>query len=114
MLVDGEDLDARVENGDHFFVGAVEEGDLVDGVAVGGSVEGLAGFDVPDDEHVFVVDASEGGEVEFVVGEREGLDEDLVELEAVDHGALLEVPDDDISLEAHVSPLSGGNVLAGA
>lgn len=53
---------------------------------------------LPDDE-VVVVLTTEGSQVLLVLGEAEGLDVNLVELEAVDDLESIKVPNDNISLK---------------
>ena len=52
---------------------------------------------IPNDEGVVVL-ATEGSQVLLILREGERLDEDLVELEAMDHLKSIEVPNDDIRL----------------
>jgi len=51
----------------------------------------------PDYELVVIL-AAERSQILFVVGERETLDEDLVQLESMHHLQRVEVPDDDVGL----------------
>jgi hypothetical protein len=44
--------------------------------------------------------------------ERERLDQDFVQFQTLDGLQRVEVPDDDVSLESHVSLLPGSQVLA--
>jgi hypothetical protein len=53
---------------------------------------------IPDDDGVIVL-AAEGSEVLFVTGERETLDQDLVQFEALHDLKSIEVPDDDVGLQ---------------
>lgn len=53
---------------------------------------------IPDDDGVVVLPA-EGSEVFFVTGERETLDQDLVQFEALHDLKSIEVPDDDVGLQ---------------
>ena len=54
---------------------------------------------IPNDEGVVVL-ATEGSQVLLILREGERLDEDLVDLEAMDHLKSIEVPNDDIRLNA--------------
>jgi hypothetical protein len=72
--------------------------DLVGSVGANGvAAESLAGLNIPNDEGVVVL-ATEGSEVLLVLREGERLDQDLVELEAMDHLKSVEVPNDDVRL----------------
>ena len=53
---------------------------------------------IPDDDAVVVL-ATERSEVLFVAGERETLDQDLVQFEALHDLKSIEVPDDDVGLQ---------------
>jgi hypothetical protein len=53
---------------------------------------------IPDDDGVIVL-AAEGSEVLFVAGERETLDQNLVQFEALHDLKSIEVPDDDVGLQ---------------
>lgn len=52
---------------------------------------------IPNDDGVVVL-SSERSQVFLIVGERQGLDEDFVELKSVHHLKGVEVPDDNVSL----------------
>lgn len=53
---------------------------------------------IPDDDGVIVL-AAEGSEVLFVAGERETLDQNLVQFEALHDLKSIEVPDDYVGLQ---------------
>jgi len=95
---------------------------VVDGKALGGSVveeanfvcnihanwvsnQSFAALNIPDNERVVVL-ATEGSEVLLVEGERQALDEDFVQFKSMHHLEGIEIPDNDVSLETHVSLLS--------
>lgn len=59
---------------------------------------------IPNDESIIVL-TTEGSEVLLILRERERLDQDLVELETVDHLEGVEVPNDDIRLNKRVITL---------
>ena len=73
----------------------------------------LSLFDVPNNQRVLVINAAQGSQKHFVMRKGQGLDHDLVQLQLVHQGPLLEIPDYDIRLEPHVGPLPRGNVLPG-
>lgn len=111
--VDVPEAESVVVDSDELVVSVVEELNLVSNVHSDVmSDKGFAALDVPDDELVIVL-ATEGGHVALVSREGQVLDEDLVQLESVEHGHRVEVPDDNVGLESHVGLLSGGDVLAG-
>lgn len=90
----------------------VEESNLVGNVHTDRVTnERLAAFNIPDDERVIVL-ATERGEVLLIKGEGERLDEHFVELESVHHLECIKVPNDNISLEAHMGLLTRGDILA--
>lgn len=103
---------AVVVDGEAFAGRGVEEGHLVGDVHANWvSNEGLSTLDIPDNERVVILTAQRG-EILLVETEGKRLDKHLVELESVNHLQGVEVPDDDIGLESHVSLLTGGNIFA--
>ena len=58
----------------------------------------IKGTYIPDDELVVILTAERGQEL-FVVAEGEGLDQNLVQLEALHNLKRVEVPDDDVRLQ---------------
>jgi len=75
------------------------------------AADSLSSFSFPDYELVVIL-AAERCQVFFVVGERETLNQNLVHLEPVHHLQSVEVPNDDVGLEALVGLLAASNVLA--
>ena len=51
-LVDSQNLDSIVEDGDHFVAVVVEEVNFVDDLFVWGTVEAFSGFYIPNNQHV--------------------------------------------------------------
>jgi len=55
---------------------------------------------IPDNNGVIIL-TTERSEVLFVAGERETLNQDLVQFEALHNLKSIEVPDDDVGLQLH-------------
>jgi len=101
-------------DGDKLVVGVVEEFDLVGNVHADVVPDkSFTALDVPDNQLVVVL-ATERSHVALISGEGEILNQNLVQLESVEHRHGVEIPDNDISLESHVGLLSRGDVLAGS
>lgn len=84
----------------------VEEANLVGNILANRvSNQGFASLDIPDDERVIVL-TSERGKVLLVEAEIQRLDQHLVQLKPVNDLKGIEVPNDDISLETHMSLLA--------
>lgn len=99
-------------NSDKPVVAVVEEGDLIDDVHSNRrAAQRFSSLDVPDNHRVVVLSSYSGEEL-IVVGEAERLDQDLVELKSVDGFQRVEIPNDDFSLEAHMSLLASSDVLS--
>jgi hypothetical protein len=104
--VDVPDLDAVVVDAEQLSVSVVEEPDLVGGVSPDWvSADSFSGLDVPDNQLVVVL-SSERSEVALIERRGERLDQNFVQFQALDGLQRVEVPDDDISLESHVSLLA--------
>jgi len=65
----------------------------------------FAALNIPDNERVVVL-ATEGSKVLLIMGEGKTLDKHLVQFQSVHHLQGVEVPNNDISLETHMSLLS--------
>jgi len=110
--VAGPDSDSVVVDGDELVVGAVEEFNLVGDIHTDiMAADGFTGLNIPNGERVVIL-TSEGGEVLLVLGERETLNEYLVQFEAFQRLQSVEVPDDDVRLEAGVGFLTTCDVLS--
>jgi len=111
--VDVPETESVVVDGDKLIVGVVEEFNLVGDVhADVMSNKSFTALDVPNNQLVIVL-ATERSHVALVGREGKILNQNLVQLESVEHGHRVEIPDDDIRLESHVGLLSRGDVLAG-
>lgn len=101
-------------NGDQLRVRFIIELDSISGVSSNlVSAKCFSSGNIPDNECVVIL-TTERCEVLFIVGEGKALDENLVELKTLNYLKGIKIPDNDISLEAHVSLLSTGDVLSGA
>lgn len=104
--------DAVVVDCKAFVRSLVEELDLVGSVHSNGvSNERFSTLNIPDNERVVIL-TPQGGEVLLVGGETETLDEYFVQLKSMHHLKSVEIPNNDVSLEAHVSLLTRCNVLS--
>jgi hypothetical protein len=93
-------------DGKAFRGSVIEEGNLVGDIHANWiSNECFAALNIPDNERVVVL-ATKRGKVFFVEGERKALDENLMQLKSMHHLKGIEVPNNDVRLEAHVSLLS--------
>jgi len=103
--------DSKVVNGDTLGSSVVVEANLVGNVHTNGvSNDGFAAFNLPNDESVVVLSTERCQElVSMAEGQR--LNEDFVKLKSMHHLESVEVPNDNVSLEAHVSLLTSGNVF---
>jgi len=98
--------DTIVVNGEALGGCVVEEANFVCNIHANWiSNQSFAALNIPDNERVVVL-ATEGSEVLFVGGERQALDENFVQLESMHHLEGIKIPDNDVSLEAHMSLLS--------
>lgn len=90
----------------------VQESDFLSDIDIAQrlTIERFASFDVPDYDCALIIDSSHTGQVLFIVAETETLDHDFVELETMNDALLLEVPNNHICLEPHVSLLPTSNV----
>jgi len=87
------------------------------------AANGVSALSFPDYELVVVL-ATERSEILLIGGEREALDENLVQFQSVYHLQSVEVPNDDVGLDKDTAPatyletlvgfLSTGNVLSTA
>ena len=110
--VESPDAHVTVTGSDETLPGVVEEFDAVCGLGVGwGAADGGTGFDVPNDQGVVVLTA-ERGEIGVTGGEGQILHARLVQSQAVDDGAALEIPNDSIGGETKMGTLAGSNVSA--
>jgi hypothetical protein len=76
------------------------------------AANGFSTHSFPNYELVVIL-AAERRQVLFIVGERETLNQNLVHFQPVHHLESIEVPDDDVRLEALPGLLSTCNVLSG-
>jgi len=74
------------------------------------SAECLSSGNIPNDESVIVL-ATKRCEILLIVRESKALNQDLVELKALNNLKGIKVPNNDVSLEAHVCLLTTGNVF---
>ena len=110
--VNAPDFHTVVIDAEKLGVGVVKEPDLVGCASADGvSTDSLSRFNIPDDELVVIL-PSKRGEMLLIEGEGKTLDENLVQLESLHQLQGIKVPDNDISLEAHVSLLARSNVLS--
>jgi len=95
-----------VVDGHKLVVSSVEESNFVSDVhADGVAANSFAGFNLPNNKLIVVL-SSEGRKVLLIAGERQALDIDLMELQSVQFLQSVEVPNDNLSLEARVSLLT--------
>ena len=112
LFVNRNNLDFIIHDGHQLVVGFIEELDLVHWVSEGVTVKGFAWTDVPDDYCVFIIDSSYWSQVELIERKGQILNQNLVQFQSMQERHLVEIPNDDISLESHVSFLARGNVVS--
>jgi hypothetical protein len=99
-------------DGHQLVVGLVVELDLVGDVhADGVTTDSFARINLPDNELVVIL-STERCQVLLIRGEGKTLNENLVESKVMDWLEFIEVPDDDLGLESHMSLLTTGNVFS--
>jgi len=112
--ISSPEADTIVVDGNQLRVRLIVELDRVSSVGANlVSTKSFTSSNIPNDKGIVVL-ATKRSEVFLVVREGQALNEDLVKLEALNNLKGVEVPDNDVSLEAHMSLLATGDVLAGA
>jgi hypothetical protein len=107
-FINRHNLDSTFKQTHEFVVSIVEKSDLLNNVSVRTSVQSLPSLNVPDNEHIFIVNTSLRSQILFISRKTQTLNEHFVQFEPMKHGLRLEVPDDDISLQTLMGFLATG------